>query len=280
MPTPKLLKEDIVVSDDFIQKVSELYIKQRTETRFNYNSVDQSTLFKKHGFSSEALEKIITASSVATDIRREAGEKHKNVLTDIYRSDLGELLLTDYFEEKLPAEERFKIPFKNITNRELAGSPGRGIDAIGYREKDDKIQILLGEAKVSHQIKNPPDVVDYNQDSIYETQKKFHSNKDLLINRLSDYCRKLSAADAEKVGVAILLMKFNRNDHYDIIFGCSLIRDVSCVKINEDYGKFYTQKTDFDPFEVSFCIMSFDKGITDTIDLFYEKVQELCSRDK
>ena len=132
MATPKLTKEDIVVSDKFIIKFSEMYIKQRAETKFDYNSVDQSVLFKKHGFQSEILENIITRNSVGIDIKRESGEK-RAVFTDIYRSDLGELLLTYFFEEKIPESERFKIPFKNITNRELASQPGRGLDAIGYR---------------------------------------------------------------------------------------------------------------------------------------------------
>jgi hypothetical protein len=102
------------------------------------------------------------------------------VLTDIYRSDLGELLLTYYFEEKLPQNERFIIPYKNIPNRELASQPGRGLDAIGYRLNKDRIQLLVGEGKVSFQQKNPPDVVDYNKDSIYHIQKKFKDNLELL----------------------------------------------------------------------------------------------------
>ncbi|RZJ79829.1 MAG: DUF1837 domain-containing protein [Chryseobacterium sp.] len=208
---------------------------------------------------------------------REAGEIHKTVLTDIYRSDLGEMLLTYYFESKLPEAERFIIPNRNITNRELAAQPGRGLDAIGYREDNDRISLLIGEGKVSHQKKNPPDIVDYTKDSIYNTQIKFKNNKDLLVNRLADYCRNLTDEAAQKIGLVLLLLDFGRESEFDLVFGCALLRDVSCIKINEDYGKFYTQQTDFDPHHITFCVMNLDKNISDTIDLFYEKVQELCN---
>ena len=269
-------KKDIEVNDEYITRISNLYIKQRSETRFDYGNIDKSLLFQNHGFSGEELEKIITRNSVATDIKREMGETPA-VLNDIYRSDLGEMLLTSFFEKGLVAEERFKIPFKNITNRELAKLPGRGIDAIGYRSTKEKIALLIGETKVSHQVKNPPDVVDYSKDSMHTTQLKFKNNKEELIAKLSDYCRKLSIEDAEKVGLAIALIEYNKNDHYDLVFGCSLIRDVSCIKIHDDYGKFYTQKTDFDPHQISFCIFNFNQGIEETISQFYTKVQELCS---
>lgn len=272
----KFAKEDVSVSDKFIIKFSEMYIKQRSDTRFSYDTIDESLLFQKHGFDSTQLKKVITRNAVAKDMIREAGEIHKTVLTDIYRSDLGELLLTYYFEDKLPEAERFIIPHKNITNRELAAQPGRGLDAVGYRIDNDKISLLIGEGKVSHQQKNPPDVVDYTNDSIFNTQTKFKNNKDLLVNRLSDYSRNLTDEAAEKIGLVLLLLDFGKESEFDLVFGCALLRDVSCVKINEDYGKFYTQQTDFDPHHITFCIMSLDKSIKDTIDLFYDKVQELC----
>ncbi len=270
-------KLDVTVDDKYIERISNLYIKQRSETKFDYNLIDKSLLFQSHGFNGEQLEKIITQNSVAKDINRDAG-KTPAVINDIYRSDLGEMLLTSFFEKKLPEKERFKIPYKNITNRELAQLPGRGIDAVGYRLSNDKIELLIGEAKVSHQVKNPPDVVDYSKDSMHNTQLKFKNNKQELLNKLSDYTRKLSGEDAEKMGIALLLIEFDKNDKYDLVFGCALIRDLNCVKIEDDYGKFYTQKTDFDPHQISFCIVNFNQSIENTVELFYKKVQEICSK--
>ena len=135
---------------------------------------------------------------------------------------------------------------------------------------------MVGEGKVSAQKKNPPYVVGYNDDSIFNTQTKFKNNRDLLVNRLSDYTRNLTTEAAEKIGLVLLLLEFGKDADFDLVFGCALIRDASCVKINEDYGKFFTQQTDFDPHNITFCVLNFNKEITKTIDLFYEKVQELC----
>jgi hypothetical protein len=277
MPTSKLEKIDIKVSEKFIEKFSKLYIKQRSDTKFDFKELDNDLLFKKHEFKGEEVEKIIKRDSVARDIKREAGEKPA-IINDIYRSDLGELLLTYFFEDKLSEEERFVLPRKNITDRELATQPGRGLDAIGYREKGDKIELLIGEAKVSEQKKNPPDVVDYAKDSIYKTQLKFKNNLDLLRERLSDYARKLSDKDAAKVTLAIMLIETKRSEHFDLVFVCSLIRDTSNVIVPDDYGKFYTQQTDFDPYQVHFCVLNFDKEINETVELFYNKVHEICSK--
>jgi hypothetical protein len=90
----KFAKEDVSVSDKFIIKFSEMYIKQRSETRFSDDAIDDSLLFQKHGFDSTHLKKVITKNAVAKDLIREAGQTHETVLTDIYRSDLGEMLLT------------------------------------------------------------------------------------------------------------------------------------------------------------------------------------------
>ena len=91
---------------------------------------------------------LIKSNSTFVDPIREIGEV-PSIINDIYRSDLGEILTTYYFEEKLPEGERFIIPLKNISMRERFDMPGRGIDAIGYRlEEDGKIELLLSEAKV------------------------------------------------------------------------------------------------------------------------------------
>jgi len=68
---------------------------------------------------------------------------------DIYRSDLGEILLTLYFDiENGEFGKDFIIPVKNIWDRELNDLPGRGLDLTGYMQKDGIVEILLGEAKV------------------------------------------------------------------------------------------------------------------------------------
>lgn len=275
MPRYVLTKEEVEVSDAFIEKFAKRYIQQRSECQSNLNSIPINSLIDGLPFSTDFIQKVIEKNTVFVDIAREAGGVPP-ALQDIYRSDLGEMLLTYYFEEKIAAPERFHIPLKNITFRELAGLPGRGLDAIGYRIINDKVELLIGEAKVSTQKKNPPAVVHDADDSIWQTQVKFKNDRSLLVQRLSDYAKRLSAEHVAPIMAAIVSMEYSLDDTFDIVFGCALIRDHDCMKVNEDFGVFYTRQTDFDPYQLSFCILNFDKNIGDTVDLFYKKVRALC----
>ena len=127
-------KIDIRVFDKFIEKFAARYIEQRTKMSSAISN-ESLTLAKSLDceFDVDNLLEIIKRNSTAKDFDREAG-KQPEVLKDIYRSDLGELLTTYYFEEKVEDNRRFLIPLKNITYRERYDMPGRGIDAIGYRK--------------------------------------------------------------------------------------------------------------------------------------------------
>jgi hypothetical protein len=269
------ITHDVKVMDSFIDKFARKYIEQRSQTNTDLSSLSSSQMFKTSGFDTSLLEGIITKNSVAHDFMREEG-KTPSVLQDIYRSDLGELLMTYYFEEKLDKNLRYVIPLKNITYREREDMPGRGLDAIGYSTKGNKIDILLGEAKVSAQKKSPPFVVDKTSDSIYATQKKYNDNLNTVVRRLSDYCKRINAKDAEIIGLAILSIETNIPGAYSISFGCTLIRDFSCVNSENDYGKMKSNSEEFNPNKIHFSILSFTgKEIEQTVQLFYKKVQEL-----
>ncbi len=225
------------------------------------------------------MKKRIIQSSLAKDIKRENGTT-PTTLNDIYRSDLGELLMTYFFEEKINKEERFTIPLKNISDRELAAQPGRGLDAVGYRLEGNVVNILLGEAKVSAEKKSPPQVVDSTEDSIYKSQKKNKEDVKRLVDRLSDHCRKLQTKDATILGLGILLLENEDSDSYKITYGCTLIRDSECVNEEKDYGKVKSNSSEFDPNQIRFAILSFtDKNILETVNLFYQKVQEIIGED-
>ena len=274
----KFDKHDIRVFDAFINKFAQKYVEQRSKNNIDFDVIDTTFLFEASGFSSAELKRRILESSVAKDLKREKGEP-PSVLNDIYRSDLGELLMTYYFEEKTDKEEQFFIPLKNISDRELASQPGRGLDAIGFRTNGNIIDILLGEAKVSAEKKSPPKVVDTTEDSIYETHKKHRDNKEKLIDRLTDHCRKLDTKDAAILGLGILFLDNGNTDRLRITYGCTLIRDSECVNEISDFGKVKSNCKEFDPNQIRFAILSFtEKNITETVNLFYEKVQEIISR--
>ena len=270
-------KIDIKVYDDFIRKFAEKYLDQRSQTQFDYSKISEQALFNHLGFETEVLRKIITKNAAPVDKKREQG-LHPDILNDIYRSDLGELLMTYYFEEKLPEGERFVIPLKNITFRERAELPGRGMDAIGYKFTDGHVEILLGEAKVSADKNSPPSVVDSSKDSLFKTQLKHKTDVPAVIQRLSDYARRLNAADASIIGFAIVCLQHNDSEKYSITYGCTLIRDYTCVNETSDFGKLKSNVTEFEPGKVHFSILSFsNKSIEETVNLFYQKVQELIA---
>ena len=199
-------------------------------------------------------------------------------MNDIYRSDLGELLTTYYFEEKLPEGERYVIPLKNISSRELSRLPGRGFDAVGYRkETDGKYNLLLSEAKVSEQRQSPPSVVDSADDSIYNTHKGHHDDMPMVLSLLSDYLRKQTSAESfTALACIVVLMDCGQTDKFKVTYGCGLVRDTSCVNETSDYGKMKTNVEEFCPGDVDFAIFTFtEKTISETVDLFYQKVREI-----
>lgn len=271
-------KIDVRVFDKFIEKFATRYIEQRTKMSSAISN-ESLTLAKSLDceFDVDNLLEIIKRNSTAKDFDREAG-KQPEVLKDIYRSDLGELLTTYYFEEKVEENRRFMIPLKNITYRERYDMPGRGIDAIGYRMDKPKTNILIGEAKVSAQKSNPPSVVDANKDSIYQTQKTYHDNEEIVVQRLSDYVRRLSASSEHFIAIAgvVINMTKGNSDKYEITYGCGLVRDFNCVDESKDFGKMKSLVHEFKPGNVKFVIFSFtEKTIDETVELFYQKVKEL-----
>lgn len=271
-------KIDIPVGDKFLNYFAKEYLKQRSQAQFDFSSINEQVLYKNLGFGTDALKQIITQNTIPIDKKREQGLDSK-VLNDIYRSDLGELLMTYYFEEKLSDGDRFIIPLKNITFRERAELPGRGLDAIGYRELGENcVEILLGEAKVSEDKKSPPPVVDSTKDSLFKTQLNHKNEIPIVVQRLSDYARRLNTKDAAILGFAIISISKQLTDNYAITYGCTLVRDYTCVNESSDFGKMKTNQSDFEPGKVHFSILSFsDKTIKDTVDLFYKKVQELIA---
>ena len=235
----------VKVFDKFIDKFAERYVQQRS-------SVSPEVLRKAteldSGMNPEALMKIIRNNSCYVDPYREIG-KRPPILNDIYRSDLGELLTTYYFEEKLPEGERYVIPLKNISYRELSKLPGRGFDAVGYRkEADGKYNLLLSEAKVSEQRQSPPSVVDTAKDSIYKTHKVHHDDMPMVLSFLSDYLRKQTSAESfTALACIVVLMDCGQTDKFKVTYGCGLVRDASCVNATSDYGKMNTNIDEFRP---------------------------------
>lgn len=277
MTTHVFKKTDIKVDDIFVKKFAAMYVTQRTEALTATKTLSTSFVFKSTGFDTSALQKIITKSVIAEDKKREAGKTPK-VLNDIYRSDLGELLLTYFFEEKIDKASQYKIPVKNISSRELSHLPGRGMDAIGYKVDGDKINLLFGEAKVSESKTSPPSVVHNTSDSIYSTHLAHKTNIKATLKKLSEYYKRLTHDDALVIGFAIWAIENDMQANYEITFGCTLIRDYSCVNATSDFGKMKSDVADFEPHKVHFGLLSFsDKTIAEAVELFYKEVYKIAA---
>ena len=92
--------------DAFIDMFAERYVQQRS--KMDQEAIERAVALDC-GMDISALQSIIRSNSCYVDAEREAG-RTPSPLSDIYRSDLGELLTTYYFEEKLPEGERYIIP--------------------------------------------------------------------------------------------------------------------------------------------------------------------------
>ena len=269
-------KIDVKVFDKFIDKFARKYVEQRLA--LTQETIDEAIKISDVlgvGFDLSQIKSVVKRNATFNDPIREKGGT-PNPVNDIYRSDLGELLTTYYFEEKLDESQRYIIPAKNISTRERYDMPGRGIDAIGYRIKDDgSYELLVSETKVSGQKQNPPSVVDQTSDSIYHTHKKYHDNADVLKQRLVEFSKNLKGQGLIAILCVIIEIE-NETNKYDITYGCGLIRDYTCVDETKDFGKMKSNANEFDPGNIHFAILSFtEKTIDSTIDLFYKKVREI-----
>ena len=268
-------KHDVRVFDKFIDKFARKYIEQRSASKIpDIDDILSTAESIGSGFDLSQIKSVVQRNSVYVDPVREAG-KTPQAVKDIYRSDLGELLTTYYFEEKLDEKERYIIPAKNISTRERYDMPGRGIDAIGYRiHEDGQTELLIAEAKVSGQQANPPSVVDSADDSIYKSLKNYHDHHEILEQRLVEYLKYLP--QNEMMAILCFVIDIENGKTPVITYGCGLVRDHTCVDEALDFGKMKNNETEFEPGNIHFAIFSFtEETIESTVDLFYKKVMEL-----
>lgn len=268
-------KHDVRVFDKFIDKFARKYIEQRSASKIpDIDDILSTAESIGSGFDLSQIKSVVQRNSVYVDPVREAG-KTPQAVKDIYRSDLGELLTTYYFEEKLDEKERYIIPAKNISTRERYDMPGRGIDAIGYRiHEDGQTELLIAEAKVSGQQANPPSVVDSADDSIYKSLKNYHDHYEILKQRLVEHLKYLP--QNEMMAILCFIIDIENGKTPVITYGCGLVRDHTCVDEALDFGKMKNNATEFEPGNIHFAIFSFtEETIESTVDLFYKKVMEL-----
>lgn len=265
------LKYDIQVNDQSISRFAQEYIRLRSTPRFDIKELAEDPLFRDTGFSVEKLMKVIQEATIP-----KRGKSPSQL--DIYRADLGEMIMYEFFEKEIerlcPGEELFLVPFKNINDREIADAPARGNDLIGYKDKKGHITLLLGEAKVSEEKANPPQVVHAKDDSLFKTHLMHKTDKEYLLRKLGEFVKKLDNKHKAPIAAVLLAMHDDINNVYDVVFGCCLVRDSHCVDEGKDFGKLKSEQQMFEPGRVTFVIPCFDKSITETTELFYNAVHK------
>lgn len=273
----KFVKLDIEVNDDFIAKSVQRYLALRSESAIPGQTDIALASLESTGFNAEAIKKVLIELSVP----QTTGEG----TLDILRSDLGEMLAVNFFEHKLnrecPDEQNFIIPIKNISYRESADMPGRGSDAIGYRLLNDgRTSVLLAEAKVSSEKKNPPQVVHNSADSLYKTHIKFKKDRNLIARRLADYAKRLEASHATVIMASMIniLHQDQGANNTQLVFGSCLVRDKNCVDLEKDLGKVESDTSSFIPDHVHGVLLCFSKSIDETVGLFKTAIDQQLSK--
>ncbi len=260
----KFEKLDFSITEERIEEFADKYIELRSHVK-NIEDIENDPRFKNLGFSTQNIKDYFAKNTQPIRVSDRS-------VKDIYRSDLGEMLLTMYFDAGYAGlGESFVIPLKNIWDREHNDLPGRGIDVTGYKELSGKIEIFIGEAKVSSEQKSPPQV----SEDIYREQLKYtSSDKTYLKRRISNYAKKLDAKDAANFTLVLMALEIEGMENiYELVFGCCLVRDTECYG-DKDFGKMKSQKDSFSPNRIHFIVPVFDKPISETVDLFHKKVEE------
>ena len=256
-----------------IESLANRYLDIRSSISNNATmllSGDNPAFASLDGFSADALKEIIRRNAKPVRI-----DKAKRMaFNDIYRSDLGELLLVNYFENECSTDEnkRYIIPVKNIWDRELDSAPGRGFDAIGYNPNNGRPSLLVGEAKVSGDLKSPPPVVDQTDDSIFKNHSRTKTDTSYLEQRIANYVRKVGVEHKVTLSAILFSIGMGFHDKYEIVYGCCLVRDKNCYK-DTDYGKMKTEEKIFSPGKVHFVIFSFDETISKIVESFYNQIE-------
>lgn len=269
--TSLFIRKDLAVTDVTIQGLADRYLAIRSalaDGTYSLLDAENPAFASLEGFNPENLKKVIKENAKPLRI-----DKSKRLpVNDIYRSDLGELLLIDYFEKECDESDFYVVPLKNLWDRELDNLPGRGYDLLGYKfDNSTKPILLLGEAKVSAQAKNPPDVVDKSEDCIYNNHMKSKTDAKYLEQRLANYVKKVGLDHRTVLSAILLMIAQGQHELYEVVYGCCLVRDSTCCD-DKDFGKMRDDETNFSPGFVHFVIYCFDKKLSEVVDLFYDKI--------
>ena len=168
----------------------------------------------------------------------------------------------------LEREYKTIIGYKGVRDRELIQRTGRGIDVIGI-ETDGNFTLLLGEVKVSSEDKNPPRVVDENDDAISKSLQSHMSNNAETSKKIWDVARRIrDNSVAEQFFAAAMYWDLEMWTKLKVVCYGVLIRPKDKYN-DDDFGSLKSNPGIVTPGTVRFIIVCFDGDIEEVVSEFH-----------
>lgn len=180
----------------------------------------------------------------------------------IVRSDLAEVLLNVVGA----AYGGFEYGYEGLRDRETANQPGRSIDQIGVRADVEAgvMRLMLGEAKASSEQRNPPRVVDYNDDSLSKSHLKQLSERDKTHEKIL-HAYRFCTDTAVGYNFALAAQMFeSEHPQLNVHVTSMLLRSAATVD-ESDFGSYASAPEQFSPAVVDFYIVAGAEGEFDDV---------------
>jgi hypothetical protein len=246
------------VSADWLKETAEEYVRLRTECETPLSEISVEGIGV---VSTEDLKKRLKKATIPY---RRADN------FDVVRSDFGEVLSYLVLERHYGV----RLGYKSVRDRELAQSPGRGIDALGI-EVGDRLTLVLGETKVSDEKTSPPQVVDKSKDCLSRQHVGHLTDGEGTAKKLWDVARRVADLDLRTLYMkAAILFEDGRFDKLRIIGCCTLVRPKERYTA-EDFGSFKKNPKKYEPAQIRFLVIRLAEGIEDVVAKWYQIVQQL-----
>ena len=188
---------------------------------------------------------------------------------DVVRSDIGETLAYILLEQNYGTQ----IGSKGVQNRELVQSVSRGIDVVGV-ENNGILTLVLGEAKVSNQDRNPPDVVDTNRDSISKTLRAHIKNHQETSRKIWDVIRKCENPVIKDLLLAAAIYWDEKMWSFLRIICCGILVRPLNKYSTKDFGLLKGDPGLLSPAKVRFLIVCVNDDLDNFVSEFYRMVIE------
>jgi hypothetical protein len=245
-------------SATWLDPIVEEYVKLLTHRETPLKSLPLDT----HG-------SVMDMTNIQKYLQKASIPRYKKGNFNVVRSDFGEILCYMLLEK----EYRTLFGVKNIFQRELRDSTGRGIDAIGV-EIGELLTLVLCEVKVSDEQPSPPRVVDANDDCLRK-QHQYHlanlgeATKD-KIWRAANHARDEAIADLLTTAAIYLEMGMLEKIHVII---CSLLVRPKSKYTPDDFGSFRNQPTLYTPASIRFIVACIPDNVDVIVKKWYDMIQ-------